>query len=176
MGMGWKRSLVGVFALGLLLTSCATDDPDGGSPPSASPSAVTSTVTVTPSMSPVPPPAPAPTETVVEETAVEPQPYIVGCQVGLGPIETYWSDGTVTGYSDYCQDQHDTSLRREREANTPACDGTVCRYPNGAQIPDPNAVPDDRCTNQFDYAGDPRSNAEINSIGEQTGQCPAPIS
>jgi hypothetical protein len=28
------------------------------------------------------------------------------------------------------------------------------------------------CTNQIDYAGDPRSNAEINSIGEQTGYCP----
>ncbi|MBM9503047.1 hypothetical protein [Actinacidiphila acididurans] len=28
------------------------------------------------------------------------------------------------------------------------------------------------CTNQLDYAGDPRSNAEINTIGEQTGYCP----
>ncbi|WP_063064106.1 hypothetical protein [Nocardia violaceofusca] len=31
-----------------------------------------------------------------------------------------------------------------------------------------------KCTDQIDYAGDPRPNAEINSIGEQTGQCPAP--
>jgi hypothetical protein len=29
------------------------------------------------------------------------------------------------------------------------------------------------CTNQIDYAGDPRSNAEINSIGERTGYCPS---
>jgi hypothetical protein len=28
------------------------------------------------------------------------------------------------------------------------------------------------CTNQINYAGDPRSNAEINSIGAQTGYCP----
>ncbi|WP_211246590.1 hypothetical protein, partial [Amycolatopsis taiwanensis] len=28
------------------------------------------------------------------------------------------------------------------------------------------------CTDQINYAGDPRSNAEINSIGEQTGTCP----
>ncbi|MEJ2885855.1 hypothetical protein [Actinomycetospora aeridis] len=35
--------------------------------------------------------------------------------------------------------------------------------------------PDDRCTNQIDYASDPRSNAEINSIGEQTGRCPRPL-
>jgi hypothetical protein len=31
------------------------------------------------------------------------------------------------------------------------------------------------CTDQIDYAGDPRSNAEINTIGEQTGHCP-PVS
>jgi hypothetical protein len=30
------------------------------------------------------------------------------------------------------------------------------------------------CTNQIDYAGDPRSNADINTIGEQTGYCPVP--
>ncbi|MBO0843646.1 MAG: hypothetical protein J2O46_10700 [Nocardioides sp.] len=29
------------------------------------------------------------------------------------------------------------------------------------------------CTNQINYAGDPRSNAEINSIGAETGTCPA---
>ena len=29
-----------------------------------------------------------------------------------------------------------------------------------------------KCTDQQDYAGDPRSNAEINSIGEDTGYCP----
>nr|WP_167532340.1 MULTISPECIES: hypothetical protein [Streptomyces] len=28
------------------------------------------------------------------------------------------------------------------------------------------------CTNRINYAGDPRSNAEINSIGEDTGYCP----
>ncbi|WP_328465380.1 hypothetical protein [Streptomyces sp. NBC_00448] len=31
-----------------------------------------------------------------------------------------------------------------------------------------------KCTDRIDYAGDPRSNAEINSIGEQTGSCPSP--
>ncbi|WP_438472317.1 hypothetical protein [Rhodococcus erythropolis] len=33
-----------------------------------------------------------------------------------------------------------------------------------------------KCTDQINYAGDPRSNAEINSIGEQMGSCPAPLS
>ena len=35
--------------------------------------------------------------------------------------------------------------------------------------------PDNRCTNQTNYAGDPRSNAEINSLGEKNGTCPAPV-
>ncbi|MFC9654200.1 hypothetical protein ACFTTY_37285, partial [Streptomyces sp. NPDC056937] len=30
------------------------------------------------------------------------------------------------------------------------------------------------CTDQINYAGDPRSNAEINSIGADTGTCPKP--
>ncbi|WP_433855783.1 hypothetical protein [Streptomyces kronopolitis] len=30
------------------------------------------------------------------------------------------------------------------------------------------------CTNKINYAGDTRSNAEINGIGERTGHCPAP--
>lgn len=33
----------------------------------------------------------------------------------------------------------------------------------------------ERCTNLINYAGDPRSNAVINSIGASTGQCPAPM-
>ena len=32
-----------------------------------------------------------------------------------------------------------------------------------------------KCTDQINYVGDPRSNAEINSIGEQMGSCPAPL-
>jgi hypothetical protein len=31
-----------------------------------------------------------------------------------------------------------------------------------------------KCTDPLDDAGDPRPNAEINSIGEQTGTCPPP--
>ena len=36
------------------------------------------------------------------------------------------------------------------------------------------ATQDQSCTDQLDYTGDPRSNAEINSIGAQTGKCPTP--
>lgn len=47
--------------------------------------------------------------------------------------------------------------------------------PLGALAGGPIASADDRCTNQINYAGDPRSNAEINSIGASTGQCPTPM-
>jgi hypothetical protein len=40
---------------------------------------------------------------------------------------------------------------------------------------DPGSEVSERCTNQIDYAGDPRSNAEINGIGYTTGVCPTPI-
>ncbi|MBC2644741.1 MULTISPECIES: hypothetical protein [unclassified Rhodococcus (in: high G+C Gram-positive bacteria)] len=172
--------LAGVAFLCAALAGCAPNEvSDSPQPTSPNTSTVASATTVEP-----PPPLPlqatlAPTpalETESVEAPVVEEPYILDCQIGLGPIETYWSDGTVTGYSDYCQSVHDEVLQNEVDANTPVCDGTVCRYPSGATIPDPNAVPDDRCTNQINYAGDPRSNAEINSIGAQTGQCPAPIS
>jgi hypothetical protein len=32
-----------------------------------------------------------------------------------------------------------------------------------------------RCTNRIDYSDDPRDNATINSIGAETGKCPAPM-
>ena len=35
-------------------------------------------------------------------------------------------------------------------------------------------APDVSCTDQVNYAGDTRSNAEINSAGERTGSCPLP--
>ncbi|GAB2883061.1 hypothetical protein GCM10022245_18040 [Streptomyces mayteni] len=34
--------------------------------------------------------------------------------------------------------------------------------------------PEESRTDRINYAEDPRSNAEINSIGEETGYCPAP--
>ncbi|NKR39690.1 hypothetical protein GS490_06605 [Rhodococcus hoagii] len=94
----------------------------------------------------------------------------------MGPIETYWFDGTVTGYSDYCQAQHDAALAAEVEANRNAP-----RRQESTYTPLPQVEPKDeydtsyRCTNRIDYAGDPRSNAETDGIGFTTGYCPEPI-
>lgn len=86
---------------------------------------------------PPPPPAPAPAP------APAPEPYIIDCQFGLAPVQTYWSDGTVTGYSPYCQEIHDRAVRAESAANTKTCDadGVWCYYPNGARVPGPNQAP-----------------------------------
>lgn len=85
---------------------------------------------------------PAPETTVQEpiatETVVAQEPVIVDCQPGMGPVTTYWSDGTVTGYSDYCQSVQDQAVAAEAAANTPVCDGNVCTYPNGVQMADPS--------------------------------------
>lgn len=43
----------------------------------------------------------------------------------------------------------------------------------GAALPPGPSDPHQKCTDQYDYAGDSRSNAEINSIGSDTGTCPA---
>ncbi|MEU9637531.1 hypothetical protein AB0D80_24620 [Streptomyces tendae] len=51
--------------------------------------------------------------------------------------------------------------------------GTSSDTPEGTQ---PEQGAGKKCTDQLDYAGDPRSNAEINSIGAETGTCPEPQS
>lgn len=123
--------------------------------PSTSPS-VARTSEATASSEPVatspeqkPAASPEPEAVGTTSTVTAPERYIVSCQIGLGPIETYWSDGSVTGYSDFCQAQHDSVLEAEAAANRPVCDGTVCRYPSGAVIPDPNAAPPTTTTRPY---------------------------
>ena len=170
--MGAKYCLLVVVLLSAGLVGCGSNETPA--PPSATASTSEQSTSSEPTTATV--------TTTVEAPVSEPElaavetPYIIDCQIGLGPVETYWSDGSVTGYSDHCQAVHDRTLQGEAAANSPQCDGTVCRYPSGVTMRDPNATPDDRCTNQINYANDPRSNAEINSIGAVTGQCPEPIS
>lgn len=60
--------------------------------------------------------------------------------------------------------------------------------PGQPQVQDPGAAPIEapgtdapppdnyvKCTDKINYAGDPRSNAEINIAGERDGKCPDPI-
>ncbi|GAA1721239.1 hypothetical protein [Dietzia cercidiphylli] len=137
------RHVVAAVASVLVLGACGSGEgaPDSTATSSSSPSVPTTSAEAEPAEEQVEE-GNAIDETPVEETAeTVAQPHIIDCQRGLGPVETYWSDGTVTGYSEYCQSVSDATLREEREANTPVCDGAVCRYPSGAEMPDPNAQP-----------------------------------
>ncbi|MGU3586226.1 hypothetical protein ACLBYD_24045 [Rhodococcus sp. C26F] len=139
----------------LVLSGCGGNSNEQSDAPTTTPTTTASTTTAATSSTTTPPP---PTTTVAETTTVEPiatyteltvespaavpveEPYILHCNPGgFGPIETYWSDGTVTGWSEYCQGVHDQTIADEVAANTPVCDGTVCRYPSGATMPDPAA-------------------------------------
>lgn len=126
--------------LALTASACASggDDPGGDEPAATTTTVAPATPTeAATSEAEMPPPPPASPQPVTQA----PAPVIVDCQTGLGPIVTYWSDGSVTGYSDYCQSVHDEVLRHEREANTFECDGVVCRNPyTGVEMPDPNAT------------------------------------
>ncbi|WP_072816231.1 hypothetical protein [Rhodococcus zopfii] len=135
-----------VFALAL--SGCGSSDTEvptvatTTSPPAVSTTTITAT-TESATAEPTAEAHPTYVETYVEPVVAEPvaaaEPYIVDCQMGLGPVITYWSDGTVTGYSEYCQSVHDQVLADEVAANTPVCDGTACRYPSGATMQDPAA-------------------------------------
>ncbi|MYS72996.1 hypothetical protein GTY88_21640, partial [Streptomyces sp. SID5926] len=50
--------------------------------------------------------------------------------------------------------------------------GGASSQPPAESKPDQGAG--EKCTDRLDYAGDPRPNAEINSIGADTGTCPEP--
>ncbi|MCW4352004.1 hypothetical protein ONR57_01665 [Hoyosella sp. YIM 151337] len=146
-----RRTAAALAILALTAAACASDGGDpGGDEPAATTTPVapvTPTETAT-SEAEMPPPPPASPQPATQA----PAPVIVDCQTGLGPIVTYWSDGSVTGYSDYCQSVHDEVLRHEREANTFECDGVVCRNPyTGVEMPDPSA------THVPDYSGGPSS-------------------
>lgn len=66
--------------------------------------------------------------------------------------------------------------RDEHRTAPTADDGTATggasSQPPAESKPDQGAG--EKCTDRLDYAGDPRSNAEINSIGADTGTCPEP--
>ena len=66
-----------------------------------------------------------------------------------------------------------TSSSSAAAASTPRADTAESKVSGtSAQSSGAPAQSDVKCTDQLDYAGDPRSNAEINSIGEDTGTCP----
>lgn len=115
-----------------MLTACGTSSaPSGDSAVStsaavASPTASAASATVSQPTTDAEVVTTEPVETVPTEAV------IVSCQEGLGPVETYWSDGSATGWSEYCQHVHDRVLQAEVDANA---------GPRVAEQPSPEAPP-----------------------------------
>lgn len=117
-----KTRLVFVAVALSLLAGCSQNEAPQA--PATPPSSMTTTPesalpTTLQSLAPPTTEVSAPTTESAAGPITAPEAVIVSCQVGLGPIETYWSDGSQTGWSQYCQSQHGTVLRNEREANQP---------------------------------------------------------
>ncbi|MFC9221350.1 hypothetical protein ACFT8W_11290 [Streptomyces hygroscopicus] len=71
-----------------------------------------------------------------------------------------------------------SSASASASASTPQSAASTPKAGQGSASSTPSGTPKKdgmKCTDQINYAGDPRPNAEINSIGENTGYCP-PVS
>ncbi|WP_304325234.1 hypothetical protein [Corynebacterium frankenforstense] len=142
-------ALLSLCSLTLMLTGCG--DETATPETTTSSSSASSSGTTSTSESPSPTTSePEPTTETSSESVATAEPTPVGCEPGFGPVITHWSDGTVGGWSQMCQDQLDQSIESERLANLqgtaqlsgePQCDETQCTYPNGyvARIGDPDA-------------------------------------
>lgn len=117
-----KLAVAAAGMLIILVSGCGADEPASDAPTSTT--AVTSSPTTTTTVAPFAPASDAPVEPALE-------PTIVGCQDGHNPVETTWSDGTVTGYSDYCQ-----SVRDQFVQNSAPAPGPVVNPPATTAVPD----------------------------------------
>ena len=108
--MKLKLGIVAAGALMFALSGCGSDEPTSEVQPS-----VTAVSSVPATTTTVALPLPSTADNSIETVAPEPvpQPTIVGCQEGYNPVQTTWSDGTVTGYSDYCQSVRDQFIQNE---------------------------------------------------------------
>ncbi|MFH8594470.1 hypothetical protein [Streptomyces rimosus] len=90
---------------------------------------------------------------------------LTACQDGAG-VKSAPSTSAVAGG----QQSSEATVKKPQGAGQ----GTSVGKPGTSGTSGAPKKSGERCTNQIDYAGDPRSNAEINSIGADTGHCPAP--
>ncbi|KPC73534.1 hypothetical protein ADL27_51260 [Streptomyces sp. NRRL F-6602] len=88
---------------------------------------------------------------------------LTACDNGTG------SDNAAPSRSASASAPHSPSSSEKSEKPEKPESGTVQKSAPGAA-----KKSGERCTDQLNYAGDSRSNAEINSIGEESGTCPVP--
>lgn len=104
-------ALLSLLSLTVALSACS-DEADS---PEIVPGSSTTTATSGESTSSSTSSATDATDEPETEAAAARRP--VSCKPGLGPIVTQWSDGSVGGWSQMCQDQHDRTLQAEIDAN-----------------------------------------------------------
>ncbi|MES4902433.1 MULTISPECIES: hypothetical protein [unclassified Streptomyces] len=75
-----------------------------------------------------------------------------------------------------CQDSGtDASSSPSTSASAPKSPAPTAKTTQDPATSTPSGTPKKpgtKCTDQINYAGDPRPNADINTIGEETGYCP----
>ncbi|MFH8806966.1 hypothetical protein ACH4GZ_06865, partial [Streptomyces hygroscopicus] len=81
----------------------------------------------------------------------------------------------LTACQDGETDSSSASSASSASASNPQSAASTPKAGRGSASSTPSGTPKKdgmKCTDQINYAGDPRPNAEINSIGENTGYCP----
>lgn len=166
-GRRWRAGtglVLGVVAPVLIVTACTADEQD-----SAAPRSGTATVTSISASRTTPPAA----------TAAPGNPGATGGGQGSGGGADTGQPAAVQpgapGGVDNCGIVYCGAPTESQPApgGTDTCGVTFCGTTSNP-APAPGGT-DVKCTDKINYAGDPRSNAEINSIGERDGKCPEPI-
>ncbi|WP_433683150.1 hypothetical protein [Nocardia sp. CA-119907] len=167
-GRRWRVGtglVLGVVAPVLIVTACTADKHDSAAPGSGTVTvtSISASRTTPPATTTAPPGNPG-------ETGGQP-----GSAGGAGTGPTAAGQPVTSGGVDNCGIAYCGAPTESQPApgGTDTCGVTFCgTTSNPAPAPDGTDV---KCTDKINYAGDPRSNAEINSIGERDGKCPEPI-
>lgn len=109
-------TIAGVLSLALL-TGCGNGDvAPPAAPTTSSTSTTITTAAPTTTLTETPEATPADPEPTAQPVVVN-APVIISCDGGPGPVITYWSDGTVTGSTPYCEDVAESRRQAERDHN-----------------------------------------------------------
>jgi hypothetical protein len=149
MGSRLRRATGAILAVVtplLVMTACTTSDSDSGASASSTVTRTSVAVTVTPS-----------------STVAQRNPAGSSGQGGSQDQQ-----GSHPG--------NESGQPVDQQPDIPGTDNCGAVHCGTDNCNDNCGNPDDvKCTDKINYAGDPRANAEINTIGERDGKCPDPI-
>ncbi|KIF78932.1 hypothetical protein QR77_17910 [Streptomyces sp. 150FB] len=152
----WSVSASLLVAAGLALTACDPGDSVSASVSSSGGSGSTASSRTTAATPP----------------AAQQSSKAGGLPVPPGPADP---DLRCTNQYSYAGDSRDNATINSIGSDTGTCPPVVPDQSSQAEdrpAPPGPADPDQRCTNQYNYVGDSRDNATINSLGFESGTCP----